>query len=100
MKLNTNTLVPKIMKMKTEVSIIEKTIKEVYELMVTENELEFASLLEKMIRELPELEYFKEEMDSIKECLIDVFDGYEKREEAVLYMNFMKRVIQGTKDYM
>lgn len=100
MKLNTNTLVPKIMKMKTEVSIIEKTIKEVYELMVTENELEFASSLEKMIRELPELEYFKEEMDSIKECLIDVFDGYEKREEAVLYMNFMKRVIQGTKDYM
>ena len=86
--------------MKTEVSIIEKTIKEVYELMVTENELEFASSLEKMIRELPELEYFKEEMDSIKECLIDVFDGYEKREEAVLYMNFMKRVIQGTKDYM
>ncbi len=100
MKLNTNTLVPKIMKMKTEVSMIEKTIKEVYELMVTENELEFASSLEKMIRELPELEYFKEEMDSIKECLIDVFDGYEKREEAVLYMNFMKRVIQGTKDYM
>ena len=100
MKLNTNTLVPKIMKMKTEVSMIEKTIKEVYELMVTENELEFASSLEKMIRELPELEYFKEEMDSIKECLIDVFDGYVKREEAVLYMNFMKRVIQGTKDYM
>ena len=100
MKLNTNTLVPKIMKMKTEVSMIEKTIKEVYELMVTENELEFASSLEKMIRELPELEYFKEEMDSIKECLSDVFDGYEKREEAVLYMNFMKRVIQGTKDYM
>ena len=86
--------------MKTEVSMIEKTIKEVYELMVTENELEFASSLEKMIRELPELEYFKEEMDSIKECLSDVFDGYEKREEAVLYMNFMKRVIQGTKDYM
>ena len=100
MKLNTNTLVPKIMKMKTEVSMIEKTIKEVYELMVIKDEMEFASSLEKMIRELPELDYFKEEMDSIKECLIDVFDGYENREDAVLYMNFMKRVIQGTKNYM
>lgn len=100
MKLNTNTLVPKIMKMKTEVSMIEKIVGEVYELMVVKNEMDFASSLEKMIRELPELEYFKEEMDSIKECLIDVFDGYETREDAVLYMNFMKRVIQGTKDYM
>ncbi|MBQ8298561.1 MAG: hypothetical protein IJX99_01590 [Clostridia bacterium] len=100
MKLNTNTLVPKIMKMKTEVSMIEKVVGEVYALMTMNNEIEFASSLEKTIRELPELEYFKEEMDSIKECLIDVFDGYETKEDAVLYMNFMKRVIQGAKDYM
>lgn len=100
MKLNTNTIVPKIMKMKTEVCMIEKIVKEVYDLMVINDSMEFASAIEKMIGEIPKLEYFNEEMDSIKECLIDVYDGYETKEDAILYMNFMKRVIQGTKDYM
>ena len=93
-------MVPKIMKIKTEVSVIEKIVVDVYDLMIVKDEMEFASSLEKMIRELPELDYFKEEMDSIKECLIDVFDGYENREDAILYMNFMKRVIQNTKEYI
>ena len=49
---------------------------------------------------MPKLKHFDEEIDSLKECLIDVFDGYGKKDEALQYMNFMKRVVVSTKDYI
>lgn len=100
MKLNTNTLVPKIIAMNTEISIIERTVAEVISVLTMEDELEFASMLQKLIEKMPKLKYFDEEIDSIKECLIDINDGYEKREDGMQYMNFMKRVVLSTKDYI
>ena len=100
MKLNTNTLVPKIIAMNTEISIIERTVEEVISVLTMKDELEFASMLQKLIERMPKLKYFDEEIDSIKECLIDINDGYEKREDGMQYMNFMKRVILSTKDYI
>ncbi len=100
MKLNTNTLVPKIIAMNTEISIIERTVEEVISVLTMKDELEFASMLQKLIERMPKLKYFDEEIDSIKECLIDINDGYEKREDGMHYMNFMKRVVLSTKDYI
>lgn len=100
MKLNTNTMVPKIIAMNTEISIIERTIEEVVSVLTMEDELEFASMIQKLIERMPKLNCFEEEIDSIKECLIDINDGYEKRDEGLQYMNFMKRVVLSTKDYI
>ena len=99
MKLNSNTLAEKVLRMKTEITVIDATIDNVNKLMVIKDELEFMSALEKTIQEFPKLVYFNEEIDSIKECLIDVMDGYEKREDVSSYMHFMKKVVQNTKDY-
>lgn len=100
MKLNTNTLVPKIIAMNTEISIIERTVEEVVSVLTMEDELEYVSMLQKLIERMPKLKYFDEEIDSIKECLIDINDGYENREDGMQYMNFMKRVVLSTKDYI
>ena len=100
MKLNTNTMVPKIIAMNTEISIVERTVEEAISVLIMENELEFASMIQKLIERMPKLQHFDEEIDSIKECLIDVFDGYGKKDEALQYMNFMTRVVISTKDYI
>lgn len=100
MKLNTNTIVPKIMAMKSEIEIIGKTINEIKDIMFIENSLEFAQKLEKLIKNFPKLNYLNEEMESIKESIIDVYDGYETRNESLKYLNFMQRVLINSLEYM
>lgn len=100
MKLTNNTLVPKIISMNTEIGILDRTIDEINSVFTIVDELEYVAMLQKMIERMPKLKYFEEEISSIKECLIDIYDGYETREDGVSYMNFMKRVILNTKDYI
>ena len=100
MKLNNNTLVPKIIEMNTEISIIDRSIDEAMSLLTLKDELEFISKIQNLIEKMPKLKYFDEEINSIKECLVDIYDGYEKREDGISYMNFMKRVIASTRDYI
>lgn len=100
MKLTNNTLVPKIIAMNTEISIIDRTIAEVISVLTMEDELEFVTMIKTLIERIPKLKYFDEEIESIKECLIDIYDGYEKRDSGMQYMNFMKRVVLSTRDYI
>lgn len=100
MKLTNNTLVPKIIAMNTEISILDRTIDEINSIFTMTDELEYVGMLQKMIERMPKLKYFDEEIDSIKECLIDVYDGYESREDGATYMHFMKKVIASTRDYI
>lgn len=100
MKLTNNTLIPKIISMNTEIGILDRTIDEINSVFTIVDELEYVAMLQKMIERMPKLRYFEEEISSIKECLIDIYDGYETREDGVSYMNFMKRVILNTKDYI
>ena len=97
MKLTNNTLVPKIIAMNTEISILDRTIDEINSIFTMTDEL---GMLQKMIERMPKLKYFDEEIDSIKECLIDIYDGYESREDGATYMHFMKKVIASTRDYI
>ena len=100
MKLNTNTVVPKIMSMRSEIEICQKVINEIKGLMYVEDNLEFAKKIKILIDDFPKFQYLKEEMESIKENIIDVYDGYESRTDSLKYMNFMQRVMINSLDYM
>lgn len=100
MKLNKNTIIPKIMVMKSELEIMKKIISKIVELVHMQDVMEFTKEAEKLINNFPKFDYFDEEMQSIKECLIDLYDGYETREEVINYMNFMQRVIENSFEYI
>lgn len=100
MKLNENTVVPKIMTLKSEIETCQKAINQIKDIMHIENSLEFAKKLQELIENMPKLNYLSEEMESIKESIIDVYDGYETRNESLKYMNFMQRVMINSLDYL
>lgn len=100
MKLNQNTIIPKIIDMKSELGIISKLIDRIIELVYMEDALNFAKETESLINSFPQLKYFSDEAESIKECLIDLYDGYESKESAIDYMNFMKRVVINAQEYI
>lgn len=100
MKLNKNTIIPKIMVMKSELEIMKKIISKIVELIHMQDVMGFAKEAEKLINNFPKFDYFDEEMQSIKECLIDLYDGYETREEAISYMKFMERVVENSFEYI
>lgn len=100
MKLNQNTMIPKIISMKSELDIISKLIDRIVGLIYMEDVLNFAKEAEALINNFPKLNYFIDEVESIKECLIDLYDGYESKESAIDYMNFMKRVVINAQEYM
>ncbi len=100
MKLTNNTFVPKIIAMNTEIEIVDRALDELVSIFTITDELEYVAMLQKMIERMPKLKYFEEEINSIKECLIDIYDGYESRADGLSYVHFMKRVIQNTKDYI
>lgn len=100
MKLNQNTMIPKIISMKSELDIISKLIDRIVGLIYMEDVLNFAKEAESLINNFPKLNYFIDEVESIKECLIDLYDGYESKESAIDYMNFMKRVVINAQEYM
>ncbi len=100
MKLSQNTIIPKIIGMKSELDIISKLIDKIIELIYMEDALGFAKETENLINDFPKLKYFSDEAESIKECLIDLYDGYESKESATDYMNFMKRVVINAQEYM
>ncbi len=100
MKLSQNTIIPKIIDMKSELDIISKLINKIIELIYMKDALGFAKETENLINDFPKLKYFSDEAESIKECLIDLYDGYESKESATDYMNFMKRVVINAQEYM
>ena len=78
----------------------KKVINEIKGLMYVEDNLEFAKKIKILIDDFPKFQYLKEEMESIKENIIDVYDGYESRTDSLKYMNFMQRVMINSLDYM
>ena len=53
MKLTNNTLVPKIIAMNTEISILDRTIDEINSIFTMTDELEYVGMLQKMIERMP-----------------------------------------------
>lgn len=100
MKIDTNTVVPKIMKMRSEIEICQKILLKGKEIMCIVEPMEFAKQISEFLENFPELNYLKEEADSIKEAISEVYDGYETREECVKYMGFMYKMMQNSLEYM
>ena len=85
MKLNKNTIIPKIMVMKSELEIMKKIISKIVELIHMQDVMGFAKEAEKLINTFPKFDYFDEEMQSIK---------------AISYMKFMERVVENSFEYI
>lgn len=98
MKLTKNTMYPKILKMKTELNIIEQELVNFEKILMLDEEKEFKEKIEEEIKNIPKVEYFDEEMRSIRECMINVHEGYEPKGDAMIYVNFLKKVVENSKE--